>query len=98
MFNFTPANGLFYVGKAKNLYDRIGSYITDLGAKYDSENTRAHIWMMLNQWDTHLKYYYVKTNTVEEAEDLEDQMILAFKPHYNKKLDATAARAQRMYS
>ncbi len=98
MFNFSPANGLFYVGKATNLYERIGAYITDLNAEYDSKNTRAHIWMMLNQWNNYLKYYYVTTDTVAEAEVLEDQMILAFKPHYNKKLDAETARAERAFS
>jgi hypothetical protein len=97
MFNFSPANGLFYVGKATNLYQRIGAYITDMNADYDSEHTRAHIWMMLNQWRNHLKYYYVTTNTVGEAEELEDQMILAFKPHYNKRLDAVTARAERAF-
>lgn len=98
MFNFSPANGLFYVGKATSLYDRVGAYITDLNADYDSKNTRAHIWMMLNQWDTHLKYYYVTTNTVAEAEHLENQMILAFKPHYNVKLAAKPSREVRAFS
>ena len=98
MFNFPSANGLFYVGKATSLYERVGAYITDMNAKYDSKNTRAHIWMMLNQWKSHLKYYYVTTGTVDEAEKLEDQMILAFKPHYNKRLDAETARAERAFS
>jgi excinuclease UvrABC nuclease subunit len=98
MFNFGAANGLFYIGKATSLYERVGAYITDLNSDYDSKNTRAHVWMMLNQWNTHLKYYYVTTNTVQEAENLEDQMILSFKPHYNKKLAAKPAREQRAYS
>lgn len=98
MFNFKPANGLFYIGKATSLYERVGKYITDLNAKYDSKDTRAHIWMMLNQWNGHLKYHYVTTDTVAEAEKLEDQMILAFKPHYNKKLDAKTARAEKAFS
>jgi len=98
MFNLQPANGLFYIGKATSLYDRIGAYITDNNADYDSSYTRAHIWMMLNQWSGHLKYYYTETSTVAEAEELEDQMIIAFKPPYNKKLDAQTGRAVRAFS
>jgi len=29
VFNFPCANGLFYIGKATNLYERIGAYIGD---------------------------------------------------------------------
>lgn len=98
MFNFGPSNGLFYIGKATNLYERVGAYITDDNADYDSPYSRAHIWMMLNQWSGHLKYYYTETSTVDEAEDLEDQMIIAFKPPYNKKLDAETGRAVRAFT
>lgn len=97
MFNFSPANGLFYVGKATNLYERIGAYITDLNANYDSADTRAHIWMMLKLWNGNLKYYFVTTSSVDEAEKLEDQMIIAFRPHYNKRLDSVASREERAF-
>ncbi|EJL6396518.1 TPA: hypothetical protein RI751_002622 [Vibrio cholerae] len=98
LFDFSPGNGFFYVGKAQCLYDRVGAYVTDLSSEYDNKNTRAHIWMMLNLWNGHLKYYYVTTATEADAIDLEDQMIIAFRPHYNRKLDAIASREEKAFS
>lgn len=96
IFHFNAASGLFYVGKATILYERIAAYISEIGKDYIRTN-RPHIWKMINRWNGHLKYYYTITENVEEAEELEDKMIKAFVPYFNREYDAETSRARRAF-
>lgn len=96
MFSLAPANGLLYIGKATSLRSRISEYINTIGKDFNKA-PRAHTWVMINRWNGHLKYYYTTTSTVEEAESLEDEMIMAFTPKYNKAVDAETGRTKRAF-
>jgi len=97
IFNFDPSMGLFYIGKATNLYSRIASYIGEIGKDFKI-SYRPHIWRMINQWNGHLKYYYTTTIDVAEAEMLEDEMKNAFRPPFNKQYDAETSRIERAFT
>jgi hypothetical protein len=96
IFDFPHASGLFYIGKAKNLYERIGAYINDVDKKRLSA-TRPLVWRMLNQWDGHLQYFYTVTPDVTAAEVLENQMLSAFIPPFNKQFEATTSATVRAF-
>ncbi len=96
LFSLQAANGLFYVGKATDLYNRIGSYISELSHQF-SDSTRPHIWRMLNQWSGRMRYYYSTTVNVEEAEVLEDELLKAFRPPFNKKYPAEISQVMRAF-
>ena len=96
IFNFPHASGLFYVGKATNLYERIGAYITDVN-KRKLRTKRPLVWRMLNAWDGHLQYFYTITSDVAAAKVLEDQMLNAFIPPFNKQYDATTSTTVRAF-
>jgi predicted GIY-YIG superfamily endonuclease len=96
LFGFPHANGLFYIGKAKNLNTRIDEYINEQNKRF-VRRKRPHIWRMINQWHGHLKYFYTTTATVKEAEDLEEQMLSAFQPFFNRKFDATTSATIRAF-
>ena len=96
IFDLDSSSGLFYIGKATNLYSRIGSYISEIGADFKS-SSRPRIWTMVNQWNGHLKYYYTITETVAEAEILEKELLKAFRPPFNKQYDAETSREMRAF-
>ena len=96
VFDFPCANGLFYVGKAKNLYERISAYIGDQNIQLLNTN-RPLVWRMLNTWSGHLKYFYTTTTDVKAAEHLETQMINALRPPFNRRYDATTSKAMRAF-
>ena len=78
------------------MYERISAYISEIGK--DFKNTRRpHIWKMINRWDGHLKYYFTVTENVEEAEDLEDKMLTAFMPYFNRSYEAETSRNRRAF-
>lgn len=96
IFDFVHSSGLFYVGKATNLYSRIGAYLSEK-TKPLHVSTRPHIWRMINQWEGYLKYFYTITATVEEAEALETQMLNAFRPHFNRQYEGTLSQTMRAF-
>ena len=96
IFNLEHACGLFYIGKATNLYSRISPYIAEIGKRF-KESKRPHIWKMVNLWDGHLKYHYMATRDVAEAEELEAEMIKAFRPYFNKQYDAETSQFMRAF-
>ena len=96
VFDFPCANGLFYVGKAKSLYNRISSYIGDENIRL-LNTKRPLVWRMLNAWSGHLKYFYTTTTDVSTAEHLEEQMINALRPPFNRKYDATTSKTMRAF-
>ena len=96
LFDFSPANGFFYIGKATNLYERIGAYIREL-SKDLSDTQRPYIWRMLNQWDGRLKYYYSTTNDVAEAEDIEEEILTALRPPFNRQYKAETSIVMRAF-
>ena len=96
IFSLIPASGLFYIGKATNLYDRIGAYIGELNKGF-TQTRRPQIWRMLNLWNGHLKYYYTITDNVRLAEELEAKMIQAFRPHFNRQYDAETSKTMRAF-
>jgi len=96
VFDFPSANGLFYVGKAKSLYERISAYIGEENIQLLNAK-RPLVWRMLNVWSGHLKYFYTTTADVKAAEHLETQMINALRPPFNRRYDATTSKAMRAF-
>lgn len=96
LFSLAPANGLFYVGKATNLYNRIGYYISQQGIDFH-RSSRPHVWRMLNRWAGSLKYYYVLTESVEEAETLEEEILAALVPPFNRAFPASVSGYVRAF-
>lgn len=96
LFDFPAASGLFYVGKATNLYDRIGAYIGEISKQF-SRSRRPHVWNMINRWNGHLRYYYTTTIDVAVAESLETDMMNALLPPFNRQYDATMGPTLRAF-
>lgn len=96
VFDFPSASGLLYVGKATNLYERIGAYIGDENKRF-LNTTRPLVWRMLNVWSGHLKYFYTTTADVGAAEHLETQMMNALRPPFNRQYDATTSLTMRAF-
>lgn len=96
IFDFPSASGLLYVGKAKNLYQRISSYIGDENKRLMNIK-RPLVWRMLNQWSGHLKYLYTTTADVAAAEHLETEMMNALRPPFNRQYDATTSKTMRAF-
>lgn len=96
LFDFPFAAGLFYIGKATCLYDRIGAYIGEQNKRF-VDSTRPHVWRMVNQWNGHLLYFYTTTADVASAEALEEKMISAFRPHFNRQFEATVSQTVRAF-
>jgi excinuclease UvrABC nuclease subunit len=96
LFSLTSANGLFYVGKATNLYQRIGAYSGELSKEF-SDSKRPHIWKMLNQWKGRIKYYYSTTDNVAAAENIEEEILKALRPPFNKQYDAETSQVMRAF-
>lgn len=96
IFDFEHSSGLFYIGKATNLYSRIASYISEINKEF-KRSSRPHIWRMVNVWNGHLKYYYMKTHDVAEAEALEKEMLKAFRPPFNRQYDAETSQTMRAF-
>lgn len=94
VFDLEPARALFYVGKATNLYSRIGAYTGEINKSFNL-TLRPHIWRMVNQWNGHLKYYYTLTATVADAENLENEMLKALRPPFNKEYEAEVSQVMR---
>lgn len=97
IFDFTWAGGLFYVGKATSLYKRISSYVAEIDKDFQTTR-RPRVWRMVNQWQGHLKYFYTTTATVEMAENLEAEMIEAFRPPFNSQYAAETSREMRAFT
>ncbi|MES2741666.1 MAG: hypothetical protein V4754_12040 [Pseudomonadota bacterium] len=96
IFDFDSGNALFYVGKATSLYHRVAAYIGEIDKEFKLSN-RPMVWRMLNQWKGHLQYFFTTTATVELAEQLEDEMIRAFRPPFNKQYDAETSKIMRAF-
>jgi len=96
LFSLYPANGLFYVGKATNLYNRIGAYISENNKEF-AKSKRPHIWKMLNQWEGCFKYYYSTTDNVTDAENIEIKLLNAFMPPFNKQYPAETSQIIRAF-
>jgi hypothetical protein len=86
LFGFPHGSGLFYIGKATSLYSRIGAYIDDQDKDF-VKTKRPKVWSMINAWRGHLRYYFTRTPTVKEAEDLEEHMLAAYIPPFNTHFD-----------
>lgn len=96
LFDFPFAAGLFYVGMASCLYERISEYLGEQNHRF-VDSTRPYIWRMVNQWRGHLLYFYTITANAADAEQLEDKMLSAFRPHFNRKFEATVSITMRAF-
>jgi len=94
LFDLEQASALFYIGKATNLYNRIGAYLGEIDGNF-KKTDRPLVWKMINQWNGYLKYFYTVTATVAEAESLEDEMLNAFRPPFNKDYEAEVSKVMR---
>ena len=74
VYQFFDANGvIIYIGKAKNLKNRVSSYFV--------KTNQTSKTMVLVRKIRDLKYIVV--NTEEDALLLENNLIKKYKPHYN---------------
>ena len=96
LFGLPATSGLLYVGKAKSLYDRVGHYMSEINKRH-ALTKRPHIWRMVNVWNGHLRYLFTTTATVTDAEDLEDRMLDALLPYFNKEFPAETSSRQRAF-
>lgn len=96
IFDFQWACGLFYVGKATNLYSRVSAYVSEINKDFLTSK-RPLIWKMINQWNGHLKYFYTTTTTVGVAKNLEAEMLEAFRPPFNTQYEATTSHIMRAF-
>ena len=94
LFDFPHANGLFYIGKATNLYERVGAYMGDVDIHL-LRTKRPLVWRMLNQWHGHLKYFFTTTADAGAAAALESQMIEAFRPPFNRQYEGITSKTMR---
>lgn len=94
IFDFPYVSGIFYVGKAKNLYGRISSYISEIN---HHNSLRPLVWKMINNWHGHLKYLYTVTTDVKAAEALEDLMINAIHPYFNSDYSGDLSQPKRAF-
>ena len=96
LFGFPHGNALFYIGKATNLYERIGAYISEVDRRF-LRTQRPQVWRMLNLWDGHLQYFYATTPDKDTAEQLEGHMIEAFRPPFNKQYEGSTSKSMRAF-
>lgn len=96
LFSLPQTSTLLYVGKAKKIKSRIRAYIGELKIRF-GKTARPHIWRMANAWNGHLRYYYTTTINVAEAEALEDEMLDALNPYFNKELPAELSQRVRAF-
>jgi hypothetical protein len=96
LFSLPQTSTLLYVGKAKQIRSRIRAYIGELKIRF-AKSGRPHIWRMTHVWHGHLKYYYTTTANVTAAEDLEEEMLEALNPYFNKELPAELSQRVRAF-
>jgi hypothetical protein len=96
LFCLSQTSTLLYIGKAKAIRSRIRAYIGELKIRF-AKSGRPHIWRMTNVWHGHLKYYYTTTASVADAEALEDEMLDALNPYFNKELPAELSQKVRAF-
>jgi hypothetical protein len=96
LFGFPHGNGLFYIGKATNLYERVGAYLGDVDLRL-LRTKRPLVWRMLNQWNGHLKYFYTTTPNKSAAKKLEGHMIEAFRPPFNRQYEGSTSKTMRAF-
>ncbi len=75
-------NHIIYVGKAKNLKRRVGSYF---------QNSKAHPQKIKKLVSNIKDFNYILTDTEFEAFLLECQLIQEIKPHFNRKMKTPQA-------
>lgn len=96
LFSLPQTSTMLYVGKAKKIKSRIRAYIGELKIRFSKTN-RPHIWRMTNTWNGHLRYYYTTTLDVTAAEALEEEMLAALNPYFNKELPAELSQRVRAF-
>ncbi|MDO9131881.1 MAG: hypothetical protein Q7U67_02530 [Hydrogenophaga sp.] len=96
LFSLPQTSTMLYVGKAKMIKSRIRAYIRELKIRF-AKTDRPHIWRMTNTWNGHLRYYYTITADVTAAEALEDEMLVALNPYFNKELPAVLSQRVRAF-
>ena len=96
LFGFPHGSGLFYIGKATSLYQRIGAYMNDTDKDF-VKTKRPLVWTMLNLWSGHLRYYFTITADVAAAEALEQEMLTAYMPHFNTHFDGELGAVMKAF-
>jgi hypothetical protein len=78
---------LLYVGETHNqsLRTRCKNYLAELTNK----KPRIHIYEMLTKWPDHLWIHYAVVTNEPDIEPLEEELIAAFLPPFNRKFPAT---------
>ncbi len=84
--NHPACSYLLYVGMTKqNFRQRYRSYLKES----NKPKPRIHILKMIDNWSEHLWFYYAQISQTDLISSIEDDLITAFTPPYNREYPAT---------
>jgi hypothetical protein len=86
-----------YVGMVKNqgLRDRYKQYLAE--EKKDLQKAkRAHVTEMLQAWKDRLHFYYAELPATVDVIQVEDALLAAFLPPFNREFPATVSNALKL--
>lgn len=84
--NHPACSYLLYVGMTQaNFRERYRSYLQER----KKPKPRMHILQMINNWSEHLWFYYAQISQTNLISSIEDDLITAFTPPYNREYPAT---------
>lgn len=84
---------LLYVGETheQTLRARCSSYLSE----YKKKNKRVHIYEMLRRWPNHLWLHYAIIDDDSLIQELEEDLIAAFIPPFNRKFPAKVRQIRK---
>ncbi len=83
--NHISCSYLLYVGKTtRNFRQRYQEYLRD----QSQPRKRPHVFEMLNKWKEHLWFCYATIRQVDIIGDIENDLLAAYLPPYNKEFPA----------
>jgi len=95
--NHPACSYLMYVGmvQKQGLRDRYRQYLRD--EKKDVQlSKRSHITEMLQTWKDRLHFYYAELPSTVDVEQIEDALLEAYLPPFNRDFPATVANAVKL--
>lgn len=86
-------NYMMYIGRARgvSLRKRYGEYLAEKSA----DKGRPHVQQLLNKWDGHLWFHYAVVDDVAVIDALEEDLIVAYLPPFNRSFPAKISRVIR---
>lgn len=91
--NHSSVGYLLYIGEThdQTLRARCSSYLSE----YKKKNKRVHICEMINRWPEHLWIHYSVINEESQIQQLEEDLIAAFLPPFNRKFPASISKIRK---